>query len=426
MTPAMNRRPEAPSSLFDVLIVLRWVAVVAQAVTVAVVEQVFSATLPLGWLFFTIGVAALTNLAIRPISRRFPQEHVVGSVLVLDVVLLSVLLGLAGGPANPFSVLYLVHVTLAATVTRPRWTFAIAALASVGFGLLFFFHQPLPPSLGGHGEHHMHGGSTASYSAHLQGMWLAFTVTAVAIAALVSRLSSALRIERENNEKATHLLGLATLAAGAAHELGTPLATIRVAASELESELRAQGLNDEVLSDLRLVNDEVLRARRVLDRMAIGAGELVGEAPQSRLLREVLDEALTDLAPEERARISCRVEPPGPVQVRWPSHAVGQVMVQLMRNALDASTKDGEVSCRCLAEGAGVSIQVTDAGVGMSPEVLARLGEPFFSTRGERGMGLGVFIAQSLVRHIGGDIRFESELGKGTTVSMILPREVAS
>ena len=406
---------ERHASLKEV-IRLRWIAIAAQAATITVVAIIWGASLPMVPLFAILLVAAATNVVL-PRLKGYESTRLIGGIMVVDVIHLTGLLALTGGPANPFSVLYLIHVMLAAIVTGPRWTWLVVATSSAGFGLLFFASIPLPAELGGHGHMAAHGGHR-SFSVHLQGMWLAYTLAAATIAAFVSKLATKLRHEREERARSAHLLGLATIAAGAAHEIGNPLATIRVAASELERDLSARGLPADILDDLKLINAEVSRAHEVLNQMAVGAGELVGECPVVAHPRDLLAKTVGQLGP-----IGLRVciEQEGDVpEVRWPVRATAQAMTQLIRNGLQASPDESYVRCCVSGESGGVTICVTDEGVGMNSHVLSRLGEPFFTTR-TRGMGLGVFIARSLIEHLGGRIQVWSLEGKGTSVHVWLP-----
>lgn len=537
----------ATQNRLKALVRLRWIALFCQLVLVVGVSSLMQVALPLFGILSILGLTALTNLGLAAGARRVNQEVLIerlcGATVLLDVILLTGLLAFTGGPSNPFSVLYLVHVMLAAIITGSSWTWLVVLTSSAGFGLLFFYHWPLPEELGGHGhhtevlwqeeapppsspalasgesarhhEHHEHhpgaaartgsvehqaerssqsaepqldanfsegnnvtGASDGSpvrllklqtsqpFSLHLQGMWIAFTIAAFTIATFVSRLAASLRFEREQRERSSQLLGLATLAAGAAHEIGNPLGSIRIAASELEQDLADAALPSSVLDDLRLINREVGRAHQVLERMAIGAGELVGESPVPIELDELFQGVGRQLGSNARF---VKVERITQISsVRWPLQASSQALTQLLRNAVQASLMNpvnrsllepavgserlaeprgadgvsigffggggapelasGETSrplvrCEISHEADDIRIVIADSGVGMSSQVLARVGEPFFTTRSE-GMGLGVFIARSLVEHLGGSLGFESSSGKGTRVTILIPRGV--
>jgi two-component system, sensor histidine kinase RegB len=402
------------------LVRLRWIAVVAQTATVLAAIAVWRAPLPLAPMIGLFAAIAVTNLIVLRLLRlgRSGTERVAGAVLFFDVLCLTGLLALSGGPANPFSVLYLIHVMLAAVLTNRWWTWSIVAVSSAGFASLFAISIPLPPELGGHGHHQAPG----SYSIHLQGMWLAYTISAATIAAFVSRVAAALRRERDKQERAARLLGLAALAAGAAHEIGNPLATIRIAASELERDLVSQNMADDIVEDVRLINGEVERAKAVLDRLAASAGELTGEA----LVPTSVDQFVRALV-QRLDRSGQRVHldlAPGLPEVYWPAEATSQAVGQLLRNALQASHAHTPVHCRVTARANGVEVHVRDHGPGMTAAVLERIGEPFFTTRPGQGMGLGVFIARSLIERLGGRLTIESSKGAGTSVFAWLPQAV--
>jgi two-component system, sensor histidine kinase RegB len=397
------------------LVRLRFWAMAMLAVTVALVRFALGATLPVLPLLAVFAVGIATNVAVSKLTRHDPQS-VVGAAAVLDTVLLTVFLALTGGPANPLSILYLVVVTLAATMTRPAHAWLVTALSSSGYAITFFYSLPLPDELGGH--HAMHHGA---YSAHVQGMWLAHTFTAIIITAFVSRLSRNLRQEREDRNRAARLLGLATLAAGAAHEIGNPLGTIRIAASELLRDLEHAKAPSEQIEDLRLIDSEVGRAQQVLERLAIGAGELLGETPVPIEVADFVRRA-TDSLGGSAHRVAADV-PSSLPRVRWPVHATAQALTQLLKNAVDASPPDASVRCAVSTEGAAILLRIQDTGSGMSRTVLDRLGEPFFTTRPGQGMGLGVFIARSLIEHLGGRLQVESTQGVGTDVQIWLPLE---
>lgn len=396
------------------LVRLRGWAIGLLALALASVHFVLGAQLPLVALSLAFAVAVASNVVLsRSVTSNV--ELPVAAIAALDTILLTLMLALTGGPSNPLSILYLIVVTLAATLTRARYTWLIVALSSSGYAIMFFWNVPLPAELGGHAMHHHH----EPYSFHMQGMWVAYTLSAVTIALFVTRLSASLRREREERGRAARLLGLATLAAGAAHEIGNPLGTIRIAASELQRDLEKKQPESEQLADLRLINAEVDRAQQVLRRMAVGAGELMGETPVPVTVRELVTLASEALG-EAKSRVDADLSDALP-SVRWPVHATAQVLTQLLRNGLDASPSSTTVRCQAKPEGSGVMFQIDDRGSGMSQEVLERLGEPFFTTRPGHGMGLGMFIARSLVAHLGGQLSVNSSEGRGTEVRLWLP-----
>jgi len=382
--------------------------------------RAFHAPLPLPRVACLVLALVISNLLLSVVRRNvaFPRA-LCGAALTLDILLLTGLLHGTGGAANPFSVLYLVYITLAAVVLGARWTWFLAALSVACYGLLFATHIPL--------EHVGH--LAPEMQLHLQGMWVAFCVAAVLTAYFVVQMSTA--IERRDAEmsamrdraaRSERLASLTTLAAGAAHELGTPLATIAVAARELERSIRTlPGAQSAALvEDAALIRSEVDRCRAILNRLGAQVGQTPGEAPVAMTASELLEAVVRSVPERERARLETSAQ--GNVVVRVPRNAVLQVAASLLRNALDAG--EGNVSLSVETRPAGLRVVLRDAGPGMPPEVLSRVGEPFFSTKAPgAGLGLGVFIARSLCDQMGGQLTLESSPGRGTPARAEVPGE---
>jgi two-component system sensor histidine kinase RegB len=264
---------------------------------------------------------------------------------------------------------------------------------------------------------------------HFAGMWWAFAGTALLVAGLVGRLATsvarrdrALADMRERTARNARLAGLATLAAGAAHELSTPLGTIAVTAGELERALGA--VPGAVTADLALIQNEVRRCRLLLDKLAGRAGQPLGKMLHSTTVAAIAGDVSTALPTADRSRFNIIV--PDSIAVAWPTDALVAALANLVRNGLQASAASGSVALDAAADGHGwVRLTITDHGSGMSADDLSRLGEPFFTTRSEgEGMGLGVFVSRATIEQLGGSIAFESMPGRGTTVRIRLPRDL--
>jgi two-component system sensor histidine kinase RegB len=222
--------------------------------------------------------------------------------------------------------------------------------------------------------------------------------------------------QRARSEK---LEALGTLAAGAAHELATPLSTIAVVAKELEAD--AVRLDDASLSeDVRLIRSEVTRCRNILDHLSADAGHSAGEALAKVGVDALLQAVLENLPAPERIRLT--VEPSArAAELTVPRYAAAQALRGLLENALEAGGA-APVELRVARREDTLALTVRDRGAGMPPEVLARAGDPFFTTKQPgRGMGLGLFLARSVVERLGGMLELESSPGRGTTVSVTLP-----
>jgi len=405
------------------LVRLRWAAAVLFLLLALAAGSVFHIPVPplaVGGVW-AAQVASNVALSLRVRRHRTVRTTTVAALMALDTVLLTVLLALSGGPSNPFSVLYLVDVALGAVVLTPGLTWALLALVLLCFGALFL---PMPWSPGatlGHAE---------LMRLHLRGMWVAFALAGGTLVAFVLRVRRALAEreaelgrERERAGRRDRLASLATLAAGTAHALGSPLSTIAVAAHELERRLQSL---PEAAEDARLIQLQISRCREALARMSTEAGQSPGEMLHPRPVSLLLEEALEGLPEPERVRVELQ-DGVREATAALPVRAVGQSVQALVRNALQASPAGVPVLLRMGLEGDRLRVEVEDRGEGMAPEVLARAGEPFFSTRGSgHGLGLGLFVARSLAEQLGGDLSLVSEPAQGTRARLTVPLVPAS
>lgn len=267
---------------------------------------------------------------------------------------------------------------------------------------------------------------------HLQGMWVAFAVAAGFIVYFVQRVTLALAegerqlVEaRELTARNEKLASLATLAAGAAHELSTPLSTIAVVAKELEHQLLRAGEPDAV-ADARLIREQVARCRDILLQMTVDAGESMGEASERVSLDRLLHEAIDGLGNPGQVRLQM-TQGAATCLVNVPRNQVVHAIRNVLKNAQEASREAAPVGVRVNAAADECCIEVKDSGKGMSAETLGRAGEPFFTTKEPgRGMGLGLFLSRAVVHRLGGRLDLSSELGRGTVVRLFLPANPAT
>jgi two-component system, sensor histidine kinase RegB len=420
-----GRPPAADSVALAWLVTARWTTLVAGAGAMVAGYSGFGASMPIGAAALLLGVFALSNgwLTWRVRTRRTADlTTIAGALVCADVLLLSWLLLESGSVLNPVSVFLLVQIVLAALVLGRLWTWVVTALAVGGYAALF-----LVPSSELSTAQSMH----PEIGLHMRGMWLAFTVTALAIGALVTQLARAieerdLALERlrDRNARAMRFASLTTLAAGAAHELSSPLATIAVAARELEQALERRTGDQSLHEDARLIRSEIDRCRRVLDDMAGRIAEPMGEGPRLSTLGEALTEALARVNAADRARVILDV--PSSIAVVWPVGIVAHAVANLVTNGLQASRADQPVRVMAgQASDGRVVVVVSDRGRGMAADELARAGEPFFTTKlPGTGTGLGLFVARSAVEQLGGKLTLESRRDEGTTATIVLDRDV--
>lgn len=424
--------PEAPQIVLTWLLRLRWLAAVGQVLAIAFTAALLGLRPPAWPVAGAIAATLLSQVFVRMWShRRRVPGWVVPGILALDVGLLTVLLYCTGGPENPFRILYLVHVAMAVVVLGFGWTWLIVGLAAGCYGALYFWHLPLMPP-----------GRALPPGVREVGDWMAVVLVSVLIAYFIGRVIRALRdrererdaelaAARERAGRNEQLASLTTLAAGAAHELGSPLGTIAIVAKELQNDLAGLGRPDAV-EDARLIRQEVDRCRTILDRMRV---DIVEEGHHERSpvsVAELVDWVRADLGREQAAALRVEV-PPDAALPATPARAVRQALVVMLNNAFDATREvvgeagggDRPVTLRVGRNDGHVEFAVDDAGGGMTPEVLRRAGEPFFTTKPPgSGMGLGLYLVRLVAEKYGGSFRMTSTLGRGTRATLELPYDV--
>jgi two-component system, sensor histidine kinase RegB len=391
------------------LVVLRWMAIVGQTVTVLFVQTFLGFDV---WLFACLSIIAVSAwlnvflMVARP-SQVLVREWEAAAQLGFDVLQLSALLAVTGGTENPFMLLYIAPVAISAAMLRPSVTAGLAALAFFCIGVLAIWHAPLPwnPAGGFQLPPLYQAGLTAAVM-----IGLAFTsVYAWRVAAEEERLNVALAAVQAVLTREQRLAALGGLAAAAAHELGTPLATIHLVAKEM-----ARGLNKDspLLEDVHLLVSQSERCRQILRQLS--RRQETPDALHEQLpVRALLDEAAAPhrgLGPKVTVTVAGWTDAAGPAVRRMPE--VIQGLRNLIENAVGFA--DQQVEVIATLTGQNLSVTVADDGPGFQPAVLARLGEPYVSERGAGdragGMGLGFFIAKTLLERSGAHVQFGNRM----------------
>ena len=405
---------EEPGIVLQWLVRLRWLALAGQLAATLVAVEFLRIRLPLSGMATIITVTGLSNLILQMWTHRRVPGWVVPAVLMLDVFLLTALLLCAGGRANPFCVLYLVHVAMAVVTLAEGWSWVMVGATAGCYALLFWWTSADSLAL-----------SPAAASA---AQWIALALVAAVITYFVGRMTRSLRghqhalaAERDRGARNERLASLTTLAAGAAHELNTPLGTIAVVARELELQSEKVSHGEGLAADARLIRQEIDRCQVILGRMRVdvlqGDGPKGEPMPAADFVRELAKE-MKAVAGEE-IEIECAGNLP---EIRLPLRAVEQALGILVDNALEASPEGKLVRLSILARNGHVVFEVKDQGAGMAEEVVRRAGEPFFTTKPPgKGMGMGLFLVRLVAEKLGGSLRLDSEIGKGTRAVLELP-----
>lgn len=401
---------------------MRWAAVLALLVAIAATKFLLHAPFAIEPMLAVVVALVLVNVALLIRLRRCEalSERAVTVNLLIDTAALTVVLAWTGGAMNPFTTLYLLQVALAAVLLN-RWASLTVAVVSVlCFGALLIAR---PEAI-----HVWH--SAAMFDLHVRGMWVAFALTAAALWFFIDRVSMALR-ERERAltearssaalaaMHAERLAAVATLAAGAAHELNTPLGTVMILVSELRDTLRD---NEEAQRALCSIRDELARCKTILRRMRpVDDSETTIEPIE---LSPWLETAVAHWKKSRAFDAVILRDSLGRAVVKASSVSLEMALTGLLDNArrahADASV-DRSIEVHGTVRGDACWITVLDHAGTMSDEVAARAGEPFFTTRepGE-GMGLGLYVSRSTVERVGGRLVIERAVGQ-TRVSLVLP-----
>ena len=398
------------------LLQLRLVLIAAEVLGLAIVDLAFGIRLAWPVVGGVLGALAAFSLwswrrwrGVRDVpAAEFLRQSAV------DLLALSLLIYYTGGPVNPFISLFLLPIVFAAATLPLRTTSVVALMAGGSYTALMFFYQPLSNH-----QQHMHG-----MGLHLWGMWYGFLISAGCVALFVARIARSLRqrdqdlaAAREQALEAERAIALGTLAAGTAHELGTPLATIAILAKDLETDLRGQAAQHAAMVTLRA---QVARCKESLARLAADAGALPADSGHSldaeRFLRSLLDEWQRSRLP---VTLDTRFEGSGPSPQIVADRTLRQALFNVLNNAADASSARVEVSAGWTPE--LLWLRVRDDGPGVAETVRERIGREVVSTKGERGMGLGLYLAQSVLRRLGGTVEFLRPGGGGTLVNIEIP-----
>ncbi|PWJ74453.1 two-component system sensor histidine kinase RegB [Pseudaminobacter salicylatoxidans] len=408
----------------NTLIRLRWLAIIGQSATVVIVAYWWQFPLPVSLCFTLIACSAWLNLLL---TFRYPAAHRLQplaalAILTFDALQLAGLLYMTGGLTNPFSVLMTVPVVISATSLPLSLTAILGVFVMVLTTLLAFFHLPLP---------WFSGTELAMPFLYVAGMWMAVLSTVAFTAIYAWRvaeearlLANALSATELVLQREQHLSALDGLAAAAAHELGTPLATITLVAKEME---RALGKDPKYHEDVTLLRSQSERCRQILKRLTSLSSDSevhLARMPLTSLVEEVI-------APHRDFGIAIRLEPgeqvgPEPVGHRNPGVIYG--FGNLVENAVDFAAS--AVVIRWSWNDRSVVFEIIDDGPGFPPEIIDRIGEPYMTTRqggGEQGggLGLGLFIAKTLLERSGATLAVSNanERGKGAIVKIEWPRD---
>lgn len=420
MPERTNQEPDTANRKNMILLIqLRWIAVAGQILTIILVGHGLNALLPLPAMGCVLAALALLNLTLSAWLRR--RRNAVPATalllaLILDVAALTAQLGLSGGAVNPFTSLYLLQITLGAVLLDGWATWVLVALSCAGFLTITLCYRPLV----------LPGWQMADmFSLHVMGMLICFVLDAALLVVFVTRITRNLRERdaglaalRQHAAEEDHIVRMGFLATGAAHELGTPLASLSVILGDWKRMPSITG-DPDLLQEVEEMQIAVQRCKTILTGVLLSAGEARGEAP----IFTTLQAFLSNIAEEWRTRRN----PPTliytnkitPDRAIIADTALKQIVFNVLDNAFEASPDF--VSFTASEADDSIILQVTDKGPGFPPDIIERIGTPYRSTKGRLGGGLGLFLVVNVVRKLGGAVHAENLQKTGAAVTISLP-----
>lgn len=402
------------------LIELRWLAVIGQLATVLVVHAGLSITLPWAEMLSLLGILVAFNLFSlwrNKLAQPVSQIELCIALLV-DVGVLTGQLYLAGGSDNPFIYLYLLQVAVASVLLRPVYLIAVICSAVSGFVVLMQWHRPLllDPS-----------SPTTLSPNYLGGLLLCFLLNVGLLSIFIVRINRNLRQRdaelaelQQRAAEEVHIVRMGLLASGAAHELGTPLATLSVILGDW-AHMAPFAAEPELREEIEEMQRQILRCKAIVTGILMSAGEMRGEAPGLTRLPAFVERLAADWRrARPQAELALVTEGLPAVDIISDT-ALQQVIGNLLDNAAEAAPGlPLTLQAVCTDDGL-LTLSVLDHGPGFSDAMLAHFGEPYQSSKGQPGRGMGLFLSVNVARTLGGRLQARNRDEGGAEVALTLP-----
>jgi len=422
MTARTYRGPEATARHnYQRLFILRNTEIAAIAIGIVVATQFFDLLLPLPPLMAILTLIVAVNIytwyRLRTGSRFGNNE--IFTLMLLDVAGLTGIFFYTGGATNPFVWFYLLPLMIAATILSRWQTWSMAVITVLCYSALFFLDAP-ELSSHTHHEHMAHDG----FAMHVFGMWLGFVMSAGFVAVIIVGMATSLRKRdrklaeaREESLKNERLVALGTLAAGTAHELGTPLGTMAILAAELEHECPAS--DSDLKKKLGIIRSQVDRCKEALSVLSDSAGAERVESGHRMQVSDYIDEVIAAWKQQRPgASLQMKTGADMPAADILAERTLTQALINILNNAADASPDHVTMNADWTAT--ELNIEIADRGPGLSDEIQRQLGKTPVTTKSD-GLGVGLFLAHATITRLGGSLTISTREGGGTLLSIMLP-----
>lgn len=369
-------------------------------------------------------IMAVTNLVTRFFidSGREITDRIIFIQLLLEIFSFSLILYFTGGATNPFTFFYLIPLAISATVIPGRRTWLLTLITILLYSLLLKYYVPLTYQLH---DHQQALSSHGQFSQHVLGMWFGFLVSAMLVTWFITYLSQELKQRdqaiaeaRRRELRDQQMVTLGTLAAGTAHELGTPLASLAIVTADLTDGYDPRD-HTELFENQRILREQINRCKQILSVLSDSAGESRADEGYLVAADEFLDQVVRQWR-SQRSDITCHInfpDQPIPGNLLF-DKTILQALLNLLNNAAD-ETRD-HIEFAASTPGSSLQLEILDHGRGMSDEQISMAGETTFSNK-PHGMGIGLFLAITTIRRIGGSVSFQRIDSAGTRTLIELP-----
>lgn len=400
------------------LIQLRWLAVMGQIVTISLVHSGMNIPLPLLPMASVVLTLVLANLGYTLWLEWRPATvtpAVLFVALLVDVAALTLQLYLSGGVNNPFIYLFLLQVILGTVLLRAQYAWTMVGITALCVLTLAFYYHPLPVVLG-----------TGLPNLYTLGLLICFALTTILMVVFITQVVSNLRQRdsrladmRQRASEEEHIVRMGLLATGAAHELGTPLATMSVILGDWQRVPQVRS-DPDLMADLTEMQDQLLRCKGIVNGVLLSAGETRAAGLESTTLLRFMEELVARWRQHhdpEKFFFTHQIERDVDI---LSDTALEQMICNVLDNAFEASPR--EVHLHLERTGDQLELVVRDRGPGFDPAILAKLGKPYQSTKtGRAGRGVGLFLVVNVVRSLGGSVQAGNRMHGGAEVRIRLP-----
>lgn len=399
------------------LVYLRAIAICGQFITIFVVHHGMGIPLPMDKMLLVI--AFLLGLNIVGWQRYKRQKNITATELfielLLDVAALTTQLYLSGGASNPFVSLFLLQVIIGAILLKPVYAWALFLVTFVCYLTLTFHAQDL--------QHMYHYHLGEFFNLHVHGMLISYTIGGVLLVFFLTRINANIKerdlrladIKQQSLEE-DHILRMGLLAAGAAHELGTPLTTISVILKDWQS-LSVPESKEAQQQDIDAMQRQIQRCKDIVSNILLSSGHVRGESSKAIMLDEFINMTVAEWKETRRPAMVDYQSDLQPIRI-ISDQVIKQMLLNVFDNALEASPK--WVGIAASVQEDRLEVRVSDNGKGFSAEALESFGKPYTSSKDGHGRGLGLFLVVNTLRKLGGQAQVEN-LSNGAMVCLSIP-----